>query len=170
LFALSEIAKERNGTCLALLYESSRTPVPWRCQSGHTWFASADNVKGKRSWCPECARARRKLSIADMRAMAEARGGKCLSAEYVSGLKRLRWQCANGHEFLMAPNNIRREPTGTRKPSWCPFCKLKSAESAESQVESWQNEAVNASKGERIPRPGLRKGQATVADQFCPAV
>jgi hypothetical protein len=169
LFALSEIARERNGTCLASLYESSRTPVPWRCQNGHTWLASADNVKGKRSWCPECARARRKLSIADMRAMAAARGGKCLSAQYVSGLKKLRWQCADGHEFLLAPNNIRREPTSTRKPSWCPFCKFKSAETAESQTESWQNDIFNMPNGEMISKGGLRRSRAPVADQFCPA-
>jgi hypothetical protein len=123
LSALHEIAKYRNGTCLATLYTSSRTPVPWRCQSGHTWLASPDNIKSKRSWCPRCAREKQKLSLADMQAMAAGLGGKCLSSEYVSGLQKLRWQCRRGHEFLLAPNNIRREPTSSRKPSWCPLCR-----------------------------------------------
>jgi hypothetical protein len=152
LNALHEIAKDRNGTCLATLYISSRTPVPWRCQSGHTWLASPDNVKSKRSWCPQCAREKKKLSLADMRAMAAGLGGKCLSSEYVSGLQKLRWQCRRGHEFFMAPNNIRREPTSSRKPSWCPLCRTLIPDASKKQQAPRKCRTANI--GLELPKSG----------------
>lgn len=53
---LRQHAKDRGGECLSLEYASSRTKYEWRCDKGHRWFASADNVLGRqRTWCPRCS-------------------------------------------------------------------------------------------------------------------
>lgn len=120
---LREIAVERGGACLAIHYESARVPVQWACAFGHTWFASVDNVKSKGSWCPHCAKTNKRLNLQLMHQMAAEKGGYCLSTEYTSAAHKLHWRCAHGHEFMLAPNNIRRDSNGARKPSWCPHCR-----------------------------------------------
>jgi Probable Zinc-ribbon domain len=49
------------------------------------------------------------------RALAIERGGRLLSTRYRGCRYKLRWQCAEGHEWLALPSNIRH---GT----WCPPC------------------------------------------------
>lgn len=76
------------------------------------------------------------LGLEDMRAMAFARGGACLSTECVSGSTRMRWRCAEGHEFYRTPNEIRRPANGARKPAWCPVCaKAESAKAKRAKVK-----------------------------------
>lgn len=55
------------------------------------------------------------LTIKDMQKTAMERGGKCLSKEYVNSQTKLKWQCAEGHEWEARPNGI-------RKGRWCPTC------------------------------------------------
>jgi hypothetical protein len=50
-----------------------------------------------------------------MRALAERRGGECLSDKYVNNEMKLRWRCAAGHEWEAAPGLVKG---GT----WCPHC------------------------------------------------
>jgi len=55
---LHVLATERGGICLATAYKNCREKLPWRCQKGHNWYASQENIKqGK--WCPECWAKRR---------------------------------------------------------------------------------------------------------------
>jgi len=58
-----ELAISKGGVCLAEGIENSLTPVEWRCDQGHQWFAAPAHVKpsGYRNgnWCPICAQARR---------------------------------------------------------------------------------------------------------------
>ena len=112
----------RGGALLSKQYINARTPLVWRCGKGHSWMATAGNVRSANSWCPECARLAKKGSIEQMREMARKLGGRCLSEEYISEHVKLKWQCEKGHVFYMAPNNIRRRPDGKRKPSWCKIC------------------------------------------------
>lgn len=56
-----------------------------------------------------------KLTIADMHALAARKGGHCLSSEYVNDRTKLRWRCAEGHEWETKPNHI-------QQGSWCPDC------------------------------------------------
>lgn len=108
-------------------YRDARTPLVWRCAKGHLWKARVTNIRNAGSWCPECARQKKKLSIDDMREIAREKGGECLTDEYISEHVKLRWRCREGHEFLLAPNNIRRKPNGARKPTWCKICAKKKA-------------------------------------------
>lgn len=123
LYTLQTLAAQRKGTLLSTEYVDSRTPLVWRCEHGHVWKANASNVRSAGSWCPECARQKQKLTIKDMHKMAAQLGGECLSTEYISEHVPLKWRCAHGHEFLLAPNNIRRRSSGARKPSWCKICR-----------------------------------------------
>jgi hypothetical protein len=54
--------------------------------------------------------------LAEMQEIANVRGGRCLSREYVNTMSKLRWQCAEGHEWTALPNNIKSHG------SWCPVC------------------------------------------------
>ncbi len=57
----------------------------------------------------------KKLTIEEMRSIAEERGGKCLSDTYVNAHTSLLWECTKGHQWEARPNNIK---SGT----WCPYC------------------------------------------------
>jgi Probable Zinc-ribbon domain len=53
------IARSRGGLCLSDLYINQSTKLLWRCSAGHEWQATPSNIKGSKSWCPECAKAAR---------------------------------------------------------------------------------------------------------------
>ena len=120
---MRQIAKKRGGRCLSSSYRNASTPLLWVCRHGHYWKACAANVKGgprrKGSWCRECYNGRRRfherLSITTMRALAIARGGMCLSTEYLGSKFKLTWKCESGHRWQAAPSYIVQ---GT----WCPVC------------------------------------------------
>jgi hypothetical protein len=120
---MQEIARERGGRCLSTKYENGCSPLLWECKLGHQWKALPARVKNgsrkKGTWCPECYRLRRKVhakhSIQEMRDLAIARGGKCLSSDYVGSRSKLLWQCARGHHWQALPSAV-------VQGSWCPDC------------------------------------------------
>jgi hypothetical protein len=123
---VQSLAAARGGECLSKTYVNNDTPLQWRCAEGHIWKASPNRVrpytdKSKGSWCPVCAVERSKLMIEDMRSLARARGGECLSTKYQNSRTPLRWRCAEGHEWHAKPNHVR--PYGPQqRSSWCPIC------------------------------------------------
>jgi hypothetical protein len=115
---LQEMARRHRGRCLSPPGTYSRS-LRWRCRLGHEFMARTSSVVAGR-WCPTCERlaadlARRRALLAEMCALAEARGGECLSSEYTGTQGHLRWRCRSGHTWEARPNNIRRG-------SWCPVC------------------------------------------------
>jgi hypothetical protein len=110
-----ELAARRGGECLSWAYRSANELLEWRCAKGHVWSASAAHVK-RGSWCPICAKSSKSPShtIEEMRALAEAMGGTCLSTEYEPGLV-LVWRCKNGHEWHAKGSAIVRG-------HWCQAC------------------------------------------------
>ena len=112
---MKRIAKKKKGECLSTEYQGCFTPLEWRCQYGHTWNAAPANVKHA-SWCPYCAQ-NVKLSLADMNAIAESWGGKCLSKKYVNNKTKLEWQCAKGHKWHAVPDSVKHG-------YWCPTCAI----------------------------------------------
>jgi len=117
LETMRALARERGGECLSLAYRNADQRLRWRCAHGHAWRAKpADVVKG--SWCPTCAKAigsRPKLTLADLRATARERGGRCLAEVYVNNKRPVSWECARGHRWNASPNRV-------RQGSWCPTC------------------------------------------------
>lgn len=123
LHEMREIAKQRGGSCQSIAYKNGRTALLWECSCGHRWRASPANVKSgtrrKGTWCPRCYNHRRhfraKHDIDEMRDLAIARGGVCVSTEYVSSKTKLIWRCAQGHRWQALPTSVVQ---GT----WCPLC------------------------------------------------
>lgn len=67
----------------------------------------------------------RKDTMQNMQSIANERGGRCLSVEYVDQRTPLRWQCAEGHIWDQKPSIIKgsRNKPGT----WCPICGIRLA-------------------------------------------
>jgi hypothetical protein len=116
--AMRALAKKRHGKCLSDAYRNAHTALLWKCERGHVWKARPNFVQ-QGGWCPVCAIERRSSTrrhdIDAMQVLAQNRGGMCVSAEYVGSAEKLRWHCANGHEWETTPNQIQRG-------SWCPRC------------------------------------------------
>jgi len=110
---INGLAQAKGGQCLSEVYIDSKTKLVYRCEKGHEWKATPSSIKNG-SWCPQCA-GKARLTINDMRQIAEERGGECLSEEMVSSYSNLRWRCKEGHEWEARPNIVK---SGT----WCPFC------------------------------------------------
>ena len=122
---MRQLAASRGGKCLSNKYINGSTPLKWLCAKGHSWSATQNSVqpsgKSKGTWCSVCAVEAKRLTIEDMRALASARGGACLSLKYGNSRTPLRWRCAEGHEWSAKPNHVR--PYGQQqKSSWCPIC------------------------------------------------
>jgi len=119
LEALRAVAEKRGGKLLSSEYHNLQSPLTWECADGHQWDAAAMGIQhGK--WCPRCA-GNGRLSIEEMRALAQANGGECLSKRYVNNTTHLKWRCAQGHIWRAAPVTIK--PTGYQeRGTWCPVC------------------------------------------------
>jgi hypothetical protein len=110
---MQKIAGGRGGKCLSEKYISSQTKLTWQCKEGHKWEAVPANIK-QGSWCPLCA-GKQMGTIEEMRSIARARGGQCLSLTYMNSSTKLTWQCKNGHQWEAAPGDIKRG-------RWCLAC------------------------------------------------
>eukprot|EP00927_Polykrikos_kofoidii_P035920 TRINITY_DN30405_c0_g1_i2.p1 TRINITY_DN30405_c0_g1~~TRINITY_DN30405_c0_g1_i2.p1 ORF type:complete len:440 (-),score=28.07 TRINITY_DN30405_c0_g1_i2:91-1410(-) len=132
-------AISRGGVCLANSYKNNREHLEWRCQQSHTWFATFASVR-RGAWCPTCRLPRlhgqnlktelpnikpgpkrvcypcRGMEVA--RALAQSRGGVCLSERYVNSKTQMLWCCANGHKWYARYDRV-------RQGAWCPLCALK---------------------------------------------
>ena len=64
---------------------------------------------------PKSIKGVRNNTIGVFRDLAQSRGGKCLSEQYINSTTKLRWRCAEGHEWNAIPLNVKRG-------SWCPIC------------------------------------------------
>lgn len=110
---MRKIAESKGGKCLSNEYKNNQTKLQWQCSKGHKWFANAGHIKqGK--WCPLCA-PNRKLSLVDMKRIANSHGGKCISRIYVNSQTKLEWECSKGHRWKSKPNHI-------MQGHWCPIC------------------------------------------------
>jgi len=106
------LAKRRGGDCLSEKYLGADIKLEWQCAKGHAWTAKPSNIKTG-TWCPKCRGFGK--TIADMRAHAKSKNGKCLSQEYATGRTHLEWQCEKKHIWKATPSNILRG-------KWCPVC------------------------------------------------
>jgi len=80
----------------ALAFETLETAdAGWQCGRGHAWddaVSAAQNVR-----CMNCAAQRREQHTERLKALAEERRGRLLSASYVDAATPLRWECAFRH-------------------------------------------------------------------------
>lgn len=126
-------AEKRGGRCLSERCRGWADRMLLECAQGHRWRSPASQVKQSK-WCPKCL-----LSVPHdlerMRAVARERGGECLSDEYVDSATRLRWTCAEGHEWEAAPNSV-------VQGVWCRVCRRGQGRSRRSlDIETMQEMA-----------------------------
>ena len=107
-----QIARARGGRVLSKDLVNGKSRGLWECGMGHRWETLLCHVKAGK-WCPTCA-GKGPVTIQDMHRLAAERGGQCLSKKYVNTVTKLRWRCAEGHQWLAKPNNVHR--------TWCPEC------------------------------------------------
>ncbi|WP_341316945.1 hypothetical protein WN982_37130 [Paraburkholderia sp. IMGN_8] len=111
---MHELAALRGGRCLSEGYQGAATPLEWQCSEGHVWQQAPRLMIQRGWWCPYCS-GRRKYTLADMKAIAQARGGDCLSETFRSSHDRLQWRCARGHDWTAKAWNV-------VSGRWCPSC------------------------------------------------
>ncbi len=117
LVEIQEMAKSRGGQLISSEYIGNKDDkLRWRCSEGHEWEATLGKVRNDGSWCPTCARVKHSLTLEEMKTLAHAKGGECLSDIYRGQRVKLRWRCAKGHEWEAAPGHIRNQGC------WCPKC------------------------------------------------
>lgn len=124
---LDALARERHplAHCLSQQYENSSTPLFWYCgNEGHEPFwRTYRSIKYDGGWCKSCALARRKPKKYDREMcarFASSLGGQLLSDEpYRSTKQKLRWRCADGHEFVRTLDSV------LAYHSFCPTCTKK---------------------------------------------
>ena len=122
---MKQLARSRGGVCLSSAFISVNLDLEWQCSEGHIWSAPPQRIKGtpkkKGTWCKKCFEQRNYGSqekLVECQKIAESRGGKCLSTVYEGIMKHLSWQCAQGHIWQAAPNNVKNNGTWCRKCSW----------------------------------------------------
>ena len=111
---LQAAAQDRQGACLSSEYITGRSSYRFRCHKGHEWQTSGLLIfNGK--WCPACANENKRLSIGQMREVALARGGHCLSEHYKNNAIKLHWECQRGHRWHARAASV-------LQGHWCPMC------------------------------------------------
>ncbi|KGV07343.1 hypothetical protein [Burkholderia pseudomallei] len=114
LQAMQAHALKRGGICLATEYIGNDAYYRFRCGHGHEWDAQGAKIF-RGSWCPRCQNKGNVYGIADMRRLAKARGGRCLSRAYQNAATKLEWMCAHGHRWQARPESI-------IAGRWCRIC------------------------------------------------
>lgn len=104
------LATEKGGECLELENFHAKRKSRWRCGEGHEWETELAVVR-RGSWCRECANERmRREKVGDnlsrARAVAAAKGWKCLETENFNTNTSIRWECAAGHQWSSRIHNF----------------------------------------------------------------
>jgi phage FluMu protein Com len=119
--ALQSAAEAAGVSCLESDWLGHDRAHRFRCQQCGAEWLRAGTKAIHRAACPECAceavwgRQRRPEHLARLQALAEARGGACLSTHYTTISQTFAFRCHAGHEWLTRAQSIY---TG----SWCPRC------------------------------------------------
>lgn len=114
---MQELAESMGGKCISTEYKGAFKELAWECANKHRWKASYSSIK-KGVWCPKCA-GRDRDFLAEIKKIAESKGGKCLSDKYYGATAKHKFQCAKGHIWETGYNIV-------KKGSWCPVCNGKS--------------------------------------------
>lgn len=110
---MQALARQRGGALLSGRYTHYQEKLTWRCAQGHTWQATEPAVRAG-DWCLRCYHDSMRGSIEEMQALANTKGGRCLSQTYVDAFTHLQWECSVGHIWQAVPATV--------KKSWCPTC------------------------------------------------
>jgi len=107
---LKEAARLKGGICLTNEYLGSRAKHLFRCENGHEFSLRTDSVRAGR-WCDEC----HKGTIEELAKIAEAKGGRVISVEYINARTRIDVECGMKHSWSVRPDALKRG-------AWCKKC------------------------------------------------
>lgn len=124
---LKAVAAARGGELLNTVYAGLNAFYTFRCARGHEWRTKGGHVLHDGTWCRACAGLRRRHTIETMQQIAKARGGRCLSPEYLGVKVPLLWECHRGHQWKVAPDSV------INADHWCPSCAVLDRIRAKSQ-------------------------------------
>lgn len=121
-------ARDLGGACLARDYGGANEPHAFRCRRGHV-FETPPSRLAKGTWCPECT-GMSPLTLEEMRATAEHRGGRCFATEVRTNRARLVFTCREGHAWSATGAAI-------RQGAWCPECLEGAPDEGIARVSAW---------------------------------
>lgn len=113
---LDAAIEKRGGRRITDDYQGVEQKIEVECSRGHHWEVKAGSILYAGTWCRHCVAEDRRIGLAKMREIAEARGGRCLSKRYKDNKQKLSWRCSEGHNFKMIG---RLAMAG----NWCPSCR-----------------------------------------------
>jgi len=121
--ALETSIRDRGGVLLTREIVDTKSEVRLRCALQHEWTSKASSILYNRSWCPMCARRKRRLPVDTIRQLAKTHGGMCLSDSdsYINANRPIRWQCGCGHRCSASVKAI-------KAGRWCPNCSRRDSE------------------------------------------
>ena len=113
-------AEQKGGECLSDKYFNNHTLMEWKCgKCSYIWSADLNHVKDAGRWCPQCA-GNLRLTLEEAQQIAKARGGKCLSIEYINVEEPMDWECGDcKSRWSTSFHSIKHMKT------WCPNCRYK---------------------------------------------
>ncbi|MDR1573849.1 MAG: FAD-dependent oxidoreductase, partial [Clostridiales Family XIII bacterium] len=83
---------------------------------GYELFHPSEDEPGFLNCGYDESKALEELTLDDLKAAAEYRGGGCLAEEIADIYTPIKWRCADGHEFMMSVN------AALQGGHWCPEC------------------------------------------------
>lgn len=107
-------AEDKGGKCLSNEYINQETKLIWQCEYKHIWKANYRHIK-RGHWCHQCA-GNVKITINDCINLAISNNGRCLSKTIKNNAEKLKWECANKHQWKAPFASIKNVG------SWCPYC------------------------------------------------
>jgi hypothetical protein len=119
------IVDRRGGTLLSKEYVSARDKLSVRCDHGHKFEMTSDNLTQGR-WCPVCKRnnhsarqVAKHRSVEWLRDFARREhGGDCLATEPAAMQSQVPWKCSN----VTHPLFLARIVNVVHKGNWCRAC------------------------------------------------
>lgn len=156
-----QYATSKGGLLVSTSYPVGADTLEWECSHGHRWHASPSTVINGGTWCPEeadrspktmtaverqrrAAQSRRAHSLVVAKRRALARGGECLTQEYLASDDGMMFRCGRGHEFTMSYRDL--------KTHWCAAC---------SRTRSSRGEILCRAILERLLGFSLKSGRPT---------
>ena len=115
-----EIAIAKGGKCLSNIYTGCDNKLLFICKQGHQWYVQLTKLK-RGDWCPYCSRHILIEPLKELQQIAEEKGGKCLSEEYINWKSKLEFQCKEGHIFKLSSNEL-------KNGKWCQYCTIYKSE------------------------------------------
>jgi hypothetical protein len=122
---IRQSVEARGGLLLSTEYVSAKTKLRIRCDRGHAFELTPDNLKQGR-WCRMCKREKHAERMADrLRTVEELRdfartrhGGDCLAKQPTSVVTKVPWKCRQPHHppFQATISSV------FNSGHWCPAC------------------------------------------------